>query len=72
MFDATQISNKKDLPERNIFLEDIENIALCHKSKNICDVFVLLPAAFDYYNNQDPNNLIQRLIVFNSWFFVRS
>ena len=64
MFDATQISNKKDLPERNMFLETIENIALYYISKNICDVFVLLPTAFDYYCNQDPNNLIQRFYCF--------
>ena len=64
MFDTTQVSNKKDLPEHNMFLGTIENIALCHKSKNICDVFVLLPTAFDYYNNQDPNNLIQRFYCF--------
>ena len=49
MFDATQISNKKDLPERNMFLEAIENIALCHISKKNFDVFVWLPTAFDYY-----------------------
>ena len=71
MFDATQISNKKDLHERDIFLETIENIALCHISKNICDMFVFYQRHLIIIVIKIPIIKYSFFIVFNSLIFVR-
>ena len=42
MFGAPQISNQKDMPERNILLDKGGNIALCQTLKNICSMSFLL------------------------------
>ena len=42
IFDAPQISNQKDMPERNILLDKGGNIALCQTSKKyLPNVFLL-------------------------------
>ena len=46
MFDASEISNQKDMPERHIFLDECENMALCQTLKQTFALCLFVKRAF--------------------------